>query len=199
MVTTAATVAVFGWVGCYGPEDLTKVDQPPPEDINSGSNNDNILPGAGGAPSDPAGAPDGTGTPDGAGTSDGTGAPTDPATPPAPITAIVCVDAAGAEVAGAACGADNLCRDAAGNIVEGTCQEVVVQDCPASTSLSTSTSESVEDGTQSPEVIASGLADGMSISNSTSTSTSASCSTSTSLSTSTSTSVSTDDPADDGL
>jgi hypothetical protein len=195
VLTTATSIAVASWVGCYGNEDLSKVEEPP--DLNPGNNGDQILPGAGGTTDPGAGGTDpGAGPTDpGAGPTDPGAGPTDPAQP---ITAVVCVDAAGAEVAGAACGADNLCRDAAGNIVEGTCQEVTVDPCTeASSSLSTSTSESVEDGTMAPEVIAAAVADGASISTSTSMSTSASCSTSTSLSTSTSTSVSTDD-ADDG-
>src|SRR5262245_46011689 len=36
-------------------------------------------------------------------------------------SATICVDATGAPVPGATCGADNLCRDNAGNIIEGTC------------------------------------------------------------------------------
>jgi hypothetical protein len=183
LLTTATSIAVASWVGCYGDGGLNKVDEPP--DLNSGNDGDQILPGAGGTTDPGAGSTDpgagGTTDPGAGGTTDPGAGGTDPgAGGTTPITAVVCVDAAGAEVAGAACGADNLCRDAAGNIVEGTCQEVTVPQCP-DMSTSTSTSTSDDDPLDTEDSL------------STSTSVSTSCS----LSTSTSTSVSTDDPDDD--
>lgn len=201
IVTAAAAVAIAAWAGCQGPDELTKVEEPPPQE--SGRNGSDILPnGAGDGTSDTTVQPngggstiDGTGASGGDGSSTGTGDPT-----PSTITAVICVDATGTEVAGAVCGADNLCRDAAGNIIEGTCQEVVVPECPPSTSLSLSTSESTEDGPMDQVDIAAALADGMSISTSVSTSTSVSCSLSTSTSTSSSTSTEdAEDGVDDGL
>jgi hypothetical protein len=196
ILSSVAALAVGTWMGCAGGDELTRVDEGPNENLAAGNENGSILPNdAAGGGSSAADNLDGAGE---SGTGDTGAAPTDPA---APITAVVCVDAAGAEVAGAACGPDNLCRDAAGNIVEGTCQEVIVPVCPPSTSISTSTSDSVEDGEQEPEVIASALEDGMSLSTSASVSTSTSCSASTSASTSTEEDSAEDaeDEAEDGL
>jgi hypothetical protein len=206
-----AVAVAAGWVGCYGAEEVTKV-----EENNQGGDSSNIpgpgntggtiAPGGDRPPADrppadppPAGRPPADRPPspgyilatvdcrDAAGAVIA-GATCDPVDglckdaagqPIAGVscveTAVLCLDANGAEVPGAICGADNLCRDNAGNIIEGSCQPVSAPHCPPSNSTSTSTSAST------------GL----------STSTSASMSVSASCSMSASTSVSTEDDADD--